>query len=135
MTELEERNQAVVRRYLAVFVSRDLDELARVMAEDVEVHGAARHLWGRDVPTAAIMTPGLRVVEQRIVEMFAAGDRVTVVVENTYEQERTGARAVQSACKMYELHDGRITRFWGEADTWGLLVGLGVVPHQDVDFT
>ncbi len=57
MTELEERNQAVVRRYLAVFVSRDLDELARVMAEDVEVYGAARHLQGRGVPAAAITTP------------------------------------------------------------------------------
>ena len=132
---MNRENEDVVRRYLAVFVSRDLDELAQVMAEDVEVYGAARHLRGRDVPAAAIMTPGLRVVEQRIVEMFSAGDRVSVVVENTYEQVRTGARAVQSGCKIYEVHDGRITRFWGEADTWGLLVGLGIVPRTELDFT
>ncbi len=130
----EEQNKDIVRRYLAVFLTRDLRELERIVADDVMVYGAARHLQGREVPAAAITTPGLTVVEQRIVEMFAAGDRVTVVVENTYEHERTGARAVQSACKMYEVHEGRITRFWGEADTWGLLVGLGVVPRQDIDF-
>ncbi len=53
----EEQNTDVVRRYLAVFVTRDLSELEQVVAEDVEVYGAARHLQGRGVPAAAITTP------------------------------------------------------------------------------
>jgi ketosteroid isomerase-like protein len=124
----------VVRRYLRVFVTRDLDELAAVMAEDVAVYGAGRWLRGRDVPAAAILTPGVTVVDQRVVELVAAGDRVSVVVENTYRHHRTGAETVQSACKIYQVTDGRIVRFWGEADTWGLLTGLGLVETHTIDF-
>jgi len=59
------------------------------------------------------MTPGLTVVDQQIVELFAAADRVTVTGTNTYRQDSTGKTAAQSFCKMYQVADGQIVRFWG----------------------
>jgi hypothetical protein len=35
---------------------------------------------------------------------------------------------------MYEVRDGRIVRFWGETDLWGLLKALGRVPER-ADFS
>jgi len=36
--------------------------------------------------------------------------------------------------KMYEVRDGRIVRFWGETDLWGLLRAAGKVPDK-ADFS
>jgi hypothetical protein len=35
---------------------------------------------------------------------------------------------------MYQVADGRIVRFWGEQDLFGLLVGLGMLPDTKPDF-
>lgn len=126
--DLERQNAKVVRRYLDTFVTRDLDTLAEVLADDVEVFGATQHVRGRDVVARAITTPGLSCVGVRVVELFAAADRVTVLVELTWRQDRTGTEVVQSACKMYQLREGRIVKFWGESDTYGLARGLGLLP-------
>ncbi|QNE18577.1 nuclear transport factor 2 family protein [Kribbella qitaiheensis] len=42
-----EANAAVVRRYLKVFETRDVEDLAEVMAEDVRVRGAGQTVTGR----------------------------------------------------------------------------------------
>ena len=71
-----ENNTEVARRYLQTFVTRDLAELRAVMAVDVEIYGAGQFVRGRQNVEAALMTPGLTVVDQQIVELFAAADRV-----------------------------------------------------------
>ena len=63
-----ENNAEVVRRYLHTFVTRDLAELRAVMAGDVEIYGAGQFVRARQAVEAALMTPGLTVVDQQIVE-------------------------------------------------------------------
>jgi ketosteroid isomerase-like protein len=130
-----DENAEIVRRYLRTFVSKDLDELHAVMIEDVQIYGAGAFAKGRHLVEAAIASPGLRVIAHEVIELFAAGDRVTAVVANTYRHDVTGRTAVQSACKMYQLDGGRIIRFWGESDLYGLLRGLHYLPSTPVDFT
>ena len=125
----------VVRRYLRTFATRDLDELRAVVAEDVEMYGAGQFARGRQTVEEAVTAPGLTVIDQQIVELYSAGHRVTVAGSNTYRQDSTGRTAVQSFCKMYQVDGGRIVRFWGEADTFGLLRGLGILPDTELTIT
>jgi len=125
----------VVRRYLRTFVTRDLDELRAVVADDVQMYGAGQFAQGRQTVEDAVMAPGLTVVDQQIVELYSAGHRVTVAGTNTYRQDSTGKTAVQSFCKMYQVDGGKIVRFWGEADLFGLLRDLGILPGADLTIT
>ena len=131
----QEKNAEVVRRYLRVFATRDLAELRAVMAQDVEIYGAGMSVRGRHNVEQVICAEGLTVVAQEIVELHACADRVTVAVAQTYRQDRTGRTAVQSACKMYQLADGVIVRFWGESDLYGLLRQLDLLPNEPISFT
>ncbi|MET7471903.1 nuclear transport factor 2 family protein [Micromonospora sp. NPDC005686] len=128
------RNIEVVKRYLRTFVTKDLAELAEVVDEDVQIYGSGVAVRGRRYPEAAVSSPGLTVLDQEILEIFAAGDRVVVSVAQTYRRDATGATTVQSACKMYRLAGGRIVQFWGEQDTYGLLRGLGLLPDEPITF-
>ena len=125
----------VVRRYLRTFATRDLDELRAVVAEDVEMYGAGQFARGRQTVEEAVTAPGLTVIDQQIVELYSAGHRVMVAGSNTYRQDSKGRTAVQSFCKMYQVDGGRIVRFWGEADTFGLLRGLGILPDTELTIT
>ncbi|SCG69000.1 nuclear transport factor 2 family protein [Micromonospora coxensis] len=129
-----ERNVDTVRRYLRTFVTKDLAELAEVVAEDVEIYGSGTAVRGRQFVERAVSSPGLTVLDQEIVELFAAGDRVVVSFAQTYRYDATGATTVQSGCKMYRLAGGRIVQFWGEQDTYGLLRGLGLLPDEPIPF-
>ena len=133
-TTEQERNVDVVRRYLRTFVTKDLAELRAVVDEHVEIYGSGTAVRGRRYPEAAISSPGLTVLDQRIVELFAAEDRVVVSLVQTYRRDATGATAVQSACKMYRLAGGRIVQFWGEQDLYGLLRGLDMLPDAPITF-
>jgi ketosteroid isomerase-like protein len=125
----------VVRRYLRTFATRDLDELRAVVADDVVMYGAGQFARGRQTVEDAVLAPGLTVVDQQIVELYSAGHRVTVAGSNTYRQDSTGKTAAQSFCKMYQVEDGKIVRFWGEADLFGLLRGLGILPDTELTIT
>jgi hypothetical protein len=35
---------------------------------------------------------------------------------------------------MYQVADGKIVRFWGEQDLFGLVTGLGMLPGTKLDF-
>ncbi|MEV4542313.1 nuclear transport factor 2 family protein [Micromonospora echinaurantiaca] len=133
MTE-QERNIEAVRRYLRTFVTKDLGEVRAVVAEDVAIYGSGTAVRGRRFVEQAVASPGLTVLDQEIVELFAAGDRVVVSLAQTYRRDATGATAVQSACKMYRLAGGVIVQFWGEQDLFGLLRGLGVLPDGPIEF-
>ncbi|MEU6204861.1 nuclear transport factor 2 family protein [Micromonospora musae] len=134
LTTEQAHNVEVVRRYLRTFVTKDLAELRAVVAEDVLIYGSGTAVQGRHFVEQAVTSPGLTVVNQEIVELFPAGDRVTVSLAQTYRRDGTGATAVQSACKMYRLAEGRIVQFWGEQDLYGLLRGLGMLPDVPIGF-
>ena len=68
LADTAERNAEIVRRYLRTFATRDLAELRAVVAGDVEIYGAGRFVRGRHNVEAAVMTPGLAVVDQQIVD-------------------------------------------------------------------
>ncbi|MEU6078307.1 nuclear transport factor 2 family protein [Micromonospora sp. NPDC047074] len=128
------RNVDVVRRYLRTFVTKDLAELRAVVDEDVQIYGSGAGVRGRHFVEGAVTSPGLTVLDQEIVEIFAAEDRVVVSLAQTYRRDATGATAVQSTCKMYRLAGGRIVQFWGEQDLFGLLRGLGMLPDGPIEF-
>ncbi|MGA4837784.1 nuclear transport factor 2 family protein [Streptomyces sp. G45] len=125
-----ERNATVVRRYLRVFETRDLDELAELVDEDVLVHGAGQHVRGRRYPEGAVMTPGLSHCRVRVDDLFAAGDRVTAAFTLTYRHDRTGRDLTMTGVKSYRLREGRIVEFWGETDLYGTLRQAGLVPEE-----
>ncbi|MFG1778576.1 nuclear transport factor 2 family protein [Micromonospora sp. NPDC049048] len=133
MTE-QERNVEVVRRYLRTFVTKDVTELRAVVDEDVLIYGSGRQVRGRRYVEGAVTSPGLTVLDQELVEIFAADDRVVVSLAQTYRRDATGATAVQSTCKMYRLAQGRIVQFWGEQDLFGLLRGLAMLPDEPIEF-
>jgi ketosteroid isomerase-like protein len=120
----------VVRQYLGVFVTRDLDVLAALVADDVVAHGAGRTVRGRDVVAGAVLTPGLTCTRLDVEELVELGDRVVVAFTMTYRQDRTGRTATMPGMKMYRLEEGQIVEFWGETDLHGLLRGLGLVPDE-----
>lgn len=124
------RNAEVVRRYLRVFETRDIAQLKDLVAEDVRVHGAGRHVQGRAHPESSVMTPGLSDCRVRVDDLFAAEDRVTVAFTCTYTHDRTGRDLTVTGVKSYRLRDGRIVEFWGETDLYGLLRQAGLVPEE-----
>jgi len=127
---ISERNADVVRRYLRVFETQDVDELAELVAEDVIVHGAGQHVRGRRYPEGAVLTPGLSNCRVRVDDLFAAEDRVTVAFTLTYHHDRTRRDLTMTGLKSYRLREGRIVEFWGETDLYGLLRQAGLVPAR-----
>ena len=125
----------VVRAYLKLFETEDVAGLDALMVEDVQVWGANQYVWDSKAVAGSVAgTPGLSNCRIEIVEFFEAGDRVTVYFRNTYRHDASGRDIQMTGMKMYEVRDGRIVRFWGETDLWGLLRSAGKVPDQ-ADFS
>ncbi|QEU89931.1 ester cyclase [Streptomyces kanamyceticus] len=131
---ISKRNADVVRRYLRVFETKDVDELAELVAADVLVHGAGRNVQGRRYPEEAVLTPGLSNCRVRVDDLFAAEDRVVVAFTLTYEHDRTGRDLTMTGVKSYRLKAGRIVEFWGETDLHGILRQAGLVPERIPQF-
>ena len=122
--------EQIVRRYLAVFVSGDLANLADLVAPDVVIHGAGTHVQGRHYVERAVHQDGLTCIGIDIHELFTADDRVIVYSTQQLRHDATGAQVSLSALKMYRLAGGRIVEFWGETDLYGLMRQLGKVPAK-----
>jgi ketosteroid isomerase-like protein len=127
---IEERNTAVIRRYLRVFETRDIAKLEELVDADVIAHGAGMTVTGRYWVEGAVLTPGVRACRVRIDDLFAARDRVTVSFTLTYTRERTGEELIMTGTKCYRLRGGRIVEFWGETDLYGFLRQAGLVPER-----
>jgi ketosteroid isomerase-like protein len=127
---VQERNSEVIRRYLRVFETLQVEELNELVDEDVAIHGAGHHVRGRHLVEGSVLTPGISNCRMRVDDFFAAGDRVTVAFTMTYTHDRTGRDLVMSGLKSYRLRDGRIVEFWGETDLYGLLRQAGLVPEK-----
>jgi ketosteroid isomerase-like protein len=130
LDELAARNADVVQRYLSIFETGAVGDLAAVVAHDVNIHGASSHVSGREHVESAVVTPGLSHCRVRVEDLFSAGDRVVVAFTLTYRHDASGRDVVMSGVKSYRLKDGLIVEFWGETDLYGLLRQLGVVPDQ-----
>jgi ketosteroid isomerase-like protein len=125
---IETNNADVVLRYLRVFETYDLAELAKVVDPDVVGHGAGQTTHGRQVIEDSVRSPGLSACVVRVDDLFAARDRVTVSFTLTYTRAGTGQQLVMTGTKCYRLRDGRIVELWGETDLYGLLRQAGLVP-------
>jgi predicted ester cyclase len=124
--------EEIVRRYLAVFVSGNVEELADLVAADVVIHGAGTHVQGRHHVERAVHQDGLTCTGIDVHELFVAHDRVVVYSTQRLRHDATTARVSLSALKMYRLAGGRIVEFWGETDLYGLMRQLGRVPTEIV---
>lgn len=122
--------EQLVRRYLRVFETGELDIVRELVAEDVEIWGAGHHVIGREHVLASVASPGLSHCRMRIIELSGAADRVSVYFENTYRHDATGRDVTITGLKMYQVADDRIVRFWGETDLHGLLRQLEKVPPE-----
>ena len=118
---LQTKNIEVVLRYLHVFETCDLAELAEVVDPDVIGHGAGHTVKGRHVVEESVQSPGLSACVVRVDDLFAARDRVTVSFTLTYTQDRTGKELTMTGTKCYRLRDGRVVELWGETDLYGFL--------------
>jgi ketosteroid isomerase-like protein len=127
---IEERNTAVIRRYLRVFETRDIAKLDELVHTDVVAHGAGMTVTGRHWVEGSVLMPGVSACRVRIDDLFAARDRVTVSFTLTYTRERTGEELTVTGTKCYRLRGGRIVEFWGETDLYGLLRQAGLVPER-----
>lgn len=127
---LEAKNIDVVLRYLRVFETYDIAELAELVDPDVVGHGAGQTAHGRQMIENSVRSPGLSGCVVRVDDLFAARDRVTVSFTLTYTRERTGEELVMTGTKCYRLRDGRIVELWGETDLYGFLRQAGLVPEQ-----
>lgn len=123
-------NAALVRRYLRVFETQDVAELAELVADDVVIHGAGSTVRGRRHIESSVVTPGLSDCRVRVDDLFAAADRVIVAFTLTYRHDRTGCDLVMTGLKSYRIADERIVEFWGETDLYGLLRQAGLVPDE-----
>jgi ketosteroid isomerase-like protein len=120
--------EEIVRRYLRVFVTKDLDELAAVMDPDVVAHGAGFEVRGRENIEKSLYDDGLETTNIEVTELFAARDRVVVAFIHHLRHIASGEAVIMTGLKMYRLAGGKIVEFWGETDLYGLLRRLGKVP-------
>ena len=127
---LEAKNTGVVLRYLRVFETREVADLAELVDPDVVGHGAGQTVRGRRQVEDSVLSPGLSACVVRIDDLFAARDRVTVAFTLTYTRARTGEELVMTGHKSYRLRDGRIVELWGETDVFGFLRRAGLLPDE-----
>lgn len=118
----------IVRRYLRIFVTQDLDELAAVMDSHVVAHGAGYEVRGRENVEKSLYTEGLETTDVEITELFAAQDRVVVAFIHHLRHIARDEPVIMTGIKMYRIANGKIVEFWGETDLYGLLRRLGQVP-------
>jgi SnoaL-like domain len=120
----------VVRRYLRVFETFAVEELAFLLDRDVIVHEGGTTVRGLDWVSAAVRTPGLAACRIEIDDLFAARDRVMVACTVTYTREGSGQQLTLSGLKSYRLRNGLIVELWGAIDVFGFLRRAGLVPQQ-----
>jgi len=136
MSQQQDANKDLVRRYLDAFNDRDSETLAELLADDVVEHGIHSTLRGVDEilefqRAHFDVFPDYSGVTESVV---SEDDLVTVryTVSGTHsgeyrDVEPTGHTVEWTGMSMYRVEDGRIAEIWLEEDRLGLLERLEVV--------
>lgn len=66
--------------------------------EDVQIYGYGVGVRGWHFVEQTVASPGLTVLDQEILELFAAGDRVVVSMAQTYRRGVAGWPASTARC-------------------------------------
>jgi predicted ester cyclase len=134
---IEESKQLIRRFYAEVVSGGDYSDLDSLVAPDYVDHNGAEGGRGPEVVRAhleAIRTtlPDFRV---QIEDIFAEGDYVITRVtgHGTHLGEWMGIKPTGREVRLMGINidrveRGRIAEHWGEADTIGMLVQMGVDP-------
>ena len=131
-----EENKQIVRRYQDIYNSNNLDQLSEVMAIDV--------LTPKMMPDMPSGLEGAKAVHEKtllgmpdfhteIKDLVAEGDKVVARVlmtgthtGNFYGIPATGKRVEFTGVYIARIENGKIVEHWGEEDSYGLLLQLGM---------
>ena len=134
---MEESKQLIHRFYTEVVGSGDYSNLDDFVATEYVDHNAAEGGRGPEVVRThleAIRTtlPDLRV---QIEDVFAEGDYIITRISGRGTHlgewmgiEPTGREVQLKGINIDRVEGGRIAEHWGEADTIGMLIQMGVDP-------
>ena len=133
-----EYNKQLIRRFYAEVVGGgDYSDLDSFVASDYVDHNAAEGGCGSEVVRAHLeaIRMTLPEFEIQIEDTFAEGDYVITRVtgRGTHLGEWMGIKPTGREVRLKGINidrvdHGRITEHWGEADTIGMLVQMGVDP-------
>lgn len=136
-----EENKNIVRRYQECYNSNNLDGLDEVMAFDV--------LMPKIMPNMPSGLEGAKAVHQKtligmpdfhteIQDLIAEGDKAVarVIMTGTHTGDfygipATGKRVEFTGMFIARIADGKIVEHWGEEDSYGLLLQLGLKLKMD----
>ena len=131
-----EENKQLIRRYQEIYNSNNLDELGEVMSFDV--------LTPKIMPNMPSGLDGAKAVHQKtligmpdwhteIQDLVAENDKVVARVLMTgthtgdfYGIPATGKHVEFTGVFIVRIADGKIVEHWGEEDSYGLLLQLGM---------
>ena len=126
---------SVVRRYLALLESRDIDGLDSVVADDLVVIApdgrvafSDRVAWKRAMADDSFAEERIHV-EDMVCELGKVAVRYTLTATHSgtaFGVPPTGRTVSTSGTKIYTVDGGRISRIAGHDDVLGLLRQLGV---------
>jgi steroid delta-isomerase-like uncharacterized protein len=128
-------SMSLVRRYLALLESHDIEGLDSVVADDLVVIGPDGHVafsdraaWKRAMADQAFTAERIHV-EDLVCEPGKVAVRYTLTATHSgtaFHVPPTGGTVSTSGTKIYTVKDGRITQIAGHDDVLGLLRQLGV---------
>jgi len=136
MSDTEERNEELVRRYLKAFNERDRETLSELLADGAVEHGIHEELHGFEeiegfLDTHFEVFPDYSGTTD---VMVASDDTVAVryTVGGTHtgeylDVEPTGQEVEWTGMAMYRVEGGEIAEIWIEEDRLGLLEQLEVL--------
>ncbi len=129
----EEGNKAAVQRYFdEVYVRGNIEFVRELFVPGSLLAGAVEN-------GARTMQPAYSGLQVTIDDLIAEGDNVVARVTFTGTHSgpllgypATGKQAVLTGLYLFKFADGRVRTMMFEADFYGLLVNLGLIPIPDV---
>ncbi len=134
---IEESKQLVRRFYAEVVGGGDYSNLDNFIAPDYVDHNAAEGSRGSEVARTHLEAIRMTLPDFtiQIEDIFAEGDYVITRVTGRGTHlgkwmsiEPTGREVRLKGINIDQIKNGRIVEHWGEADTVGMLIQMGVDP-------
>lgn len=126
---VERGHEEAVRDYLDAWENGDLDRLDEIFGERVTVHGPRQPPIERSVDDmkAVVGDPDMADTTFTTKDLLSCDDRVVLRFEMQCTHRPSGRHLTQSGIKIYRFERGRIVEFWGEDDTLGVCLQLGLI--------